>query len=71
MSSWGRCQDALYAVLDGYEKNMQGEWEPGLLHGKLTFDEINALIEPIIEAVYPIAFDMGKRSAEREREAGK
>lgn len=59
MSSWGRCQDALYLTLweipGGYGTYPD---EPGLLHD-LGFDRVSELIEPIIEAVYPIAHNQG------------
>jgi hypothetical protein len=54
VSEWGRAQDALCNVLDGYEMSQAGDWHDGLLRGKLEFKEISALIEPILEAVAPI-----------------
>jgi hypothetical protein len=50
VSTWGRSQDALFDLWWGYEDG-KGEFTPGRLHGKLTFEEIGELIEATLEAV--------------------
>lgn len=54
MSRWGRAQDAVTNLLGGFEISMDGKRQKGLLEDQLTWTEIHALIEPILEAVAPI-----------------
>jgi hypothetical protein len=65
MSTWGRAQDALHDMLWGYEANY-GEWRPGLLYDKLTFEEVSALTEPILERIGPIFAEAGRKAAKAE-----
>ncbi len=60
MSSWGRCQNSLHDVLWGYEDG-QGNFTPGLLHD-LGWERVASLTEPILEAVYEIAYQQGKKA---------
>lgn len=53
MSTWGRAQDALDAVLWGAEVSQDGEFREGLLHD-LGWERVNSLTEPILEAVAPV-----------------
>lgn len=55
MSTWGRAQDALIDLLDGMEISQAGDRSKGLLEDKLPYKEIHDLIDPILEAVMPVA----------------
>jgi hypothetical protein len=60
VSTYGRAQDALYALLWGFEANY-AEWHPGLLHDKLSFKEVTELIDPILECISPIFHESGEK----------
>lgn len=62
MSRWGRAQDAVTNLLGGFEISMDGKRQKGLLEDKLTWTEIHALIEPILEAVAPIFEEEAKNA---------
>lgn len=66
MSSWGRCQDSLwflYEMPNGY-----GPSDDGVVKELgISFEQWSKLIEPIIDAVYPIAFEQGRRQERHER----
>jgi hypothetical protein len=68
VSSYGRCQDALWGV---YERDHFDGTEDGPAKRLgVTRDQWRKLIPEILDAVYPIAHEQGVRYAEymRERE---
>lgn len=64
MSSWGRCQDALSDLYE-YDEGPGGNGShmgPVKAAG-ITYAQWHAVMEHIIEAVYPIAHAQGRASA--------
>lgn len=64
MSSWGRCQDALHDLYE-QENGYDGPTPGPVKKAGVTAEQWQALIEPIIEAVYPIAYGMGEQVGRR------
>lgn len=68
MSSWGRCQNALWDIYS-YEDG-QGRMHYGPIGAAgITSEQWSKVTEAIIETIYPIAHQAGVESAEHSRKA--